>query len=267
MKKYLEYLGLISFTLFSFYYTDKVTNIISSKDPIMISIKEYASNNIDNCKEGYITSDGVVLGKNGKEVNTRESYSNMQGKEFNEELLVFDEITCKVNLSSVKKEYIMNANPSKNIISIFIKIDNMKYIKDIVEIANSKNVKLNILLDGKTLNDNKEYFIELYNEGHYIIYNGKDYDDLKLFLNVINDTYCMKLDDNNLDFCLKESIQRLKTNYIYNDKILKNTKNDLEKGSFYIFKENKNTYKELSSVISYINAKHINIVNIHEALH
>ena len=69
MKKYFEYIGLIALTLFSFYYTDKVTKIMNSKDPVMISIKEYKDKTKESCKEGYYTNDGVILGVNGKIVD------------------------------------------------------------------------------------------------------------------------------------------------------------------------------------------------------
>ena len=69
MKKYFEYIGLIIFTGFGFFYTNKVTDLMNSKDPLMIEIKEFASNNNTLCKEGYVTNEGVVLGKNGKEVD------------------------------------------------------------------------------------------------------------------------------------------------------------------------------------------------------
>ena len=90
MKKYFEYIGLIALTLFSFYYTDKVTKIMNSKDPVMISIKEYKDKTKESCKEGYYTNDGVILGVNGKIVDVNESYSNMISKGYDEELMVFE---------------------------------------------------------------------------------------------------------------------------------------------------------------------------------
>ena len=109
LKKYFEYIGLLAFALLSFYYTDKVTQLMNSKDPIMISINEYKEKEKAPCKEGYITSEGVVLGRNGKEVDALQSYSNMQGKNFDESLLVFNEIACKVSLETSLSDFIINA--------------------------------------------------------------------------------------------------------------------------------------------------------------
>ena len=272
MKKCFEYIGIVAFMLFSFYYTDKVTNILNSKDPIMISIEKNKDKKNIGCKEGYIASDGIVLGKNGKEVDVRESYSNMQGKNYKDELLVFKEITCKVNLESSIDGFIINASPAKNEISLFIEVLDMKYIEDIIKISKEKNVKINLLMNGKVLDKNKDYFKELYNDGYEIIYNGNNKDDFNLYLSNIKTfnngykTFCMSTNNNELNFCKDKKIQRLKTNYYFNNNIFNNTKLNLENGSFYIYKENKKTLNELSAIVNYIRAKHIEIKSISEIL-
>ena len=145
MKKYFEYIGLIIFTGFGFFYTNKVTDLMNNKDPLMIEIKEFASNNNTLCKEGYVTNEGVVLGKNGKEVDYTLTYSNMQGKKFDELDVVYKEVDCKINLNSIKDNYIIKGNESKNMISIFIKINDNSLVKDIVNVFDKNNVKF--LLD------------------------------------------------------------------------------------------------------------------------
>ena len=40
MKKYFEYIGLIIFTGFGFFYTNKVTDLMNNKDPLMIFVLE-----------------------------------------------------------------------------------------------------------------------------------------------------------------------------------------------------------------------------------
>ena len=48
-------------------------------------------------------------------LNERESYSKMQGVGYNKDLMVFNEITCKVNLETVEDEYIIGASNISNI--------------------------------------------------------------------------------------------------------------------------------------------------------
>lgn len=258
MKKYFEYIGLFSFALFSFYFTDKVTAYMNSKDPVMKSILEYKEKTLENCKEGYITSDGVVLGLPGREVNARESYSKMQGEDFNADLMVFDEILCKVNKENTKDNYIINANPSLNKVALFIYVDDYKYIDDIINVFNNKNVKVNIIMD-KINNE----FINKYNNIE-IIYTGNSSEEYNNLKKINKDFYCMSFNNEELNLC-KDNI-KLKTNYYFYKNILLNTKKSLEKGSFYVYKENKNTLDEITSVINFIKGKNIEIDSISNIL-
>ncbi len=268
MKKYFEYIGLLALTLFSFYYTDKVTRIMNDKDPIMISIKEYKDNSKETCKEGYYTNDGVVLGVNGKIVSVNESYSNMVGKGYDESLMVFEEIKCSVNANNTLDNYIIKGNEVKNSVSLFIEVKDLSLLEKIIYIANRNDTKLNILTNGKTLEKSKEYFKNLYIEGYDIIYNGNDAEDLKLYIKTIksfdknNRLLCMSYNNiDNKEICSKEKINTLKTNYVYDKNLLNNTIKSFEKGGFYIYKENNVLLKELSSLINYINGKNLNIVS------
>lgn len=273
MKKYFEYVGLIALTCFSFYYTERVTKIMNSKDPIMVSIEEYKDKVSVDCKEGYITSDGVVLGVNGSVVDVKESYSKMQGVGYNEDLMVFEEVECKVNLESTLDNYIIKGNDSKNSVSIFININDGSLIKEIIDIANSKDIKLNLIVSGSVLETHGEYLKTVYENGHEIIYGGLEENDFKKYIKIMKEyeknarTYCINTGiKDTLNMCKKEGINSLKTNNIYSKDIMLNTKNNLEKGNFYVYKENKNTLKELSSTINFIEGKQLKIVSITDML-
>lgn len=270
MKKYFEYIALLSLTVFSFYYTDKVTSIVNSKSPLMIEIKKYNEANKISCKEGYITSEGVVLGSSGKEVDLEESYSNMQGGEFIESKLVFNEITCKINEESTKGSYIISGNESKNMVSIFIKVTDLSLLDEIIKIGENNNIKLNIIVNGMLLEDKLEYFKLLSEKGHEIVYEGFSETDLNKFINNYKeiskkDNYCITTNDS-IKECELKKLNILKAKNIYNMDIYSNTKNNLEKGSFYVYYENQNTLKELNSLLKYIKNKQLEIVCISELL-
>mgnify|MGYP004666403803 FL=1 len=120
---------------------------MNAKDPVMIEIKKYNEKNKTNCKEGYIKNNEVVLGSSGKEVNIEMSYSNMQGKEFDESKLVFNELTCKINVESAKDNYIIKGNESKNMISLLIKVNDTSLLNEILEIGKQSNISLGIITD------------------------------------------------------------------------------------------------------------------------
>lgn len=273
MKKYLEYVGLFALACFSFYYTEKVTKIMNSKDPVMINIEEYNKEHKTSCKEGYITTDGVVLGVNGLEVNVEESYMEMQGYGYDESLLVFEEVTCKVNKENNIDKYIIKGNEAKNSVSIFININDGSLLKDIVNIAEYKSIKLNLIVTGSVLETYKNELKEIYDKGHEIIYGGLEENDLKKYISIMKEfnkkpnMYCINTGvKDNLDLCKEQNINTLKSDKIYTKDILLNTKNDLEKGSFFIYKENNITLKELSATINFILGKQIKIISITEML-
>ena len=273
MKKYFEYIGLIALTLFSFYYTDKVTKIMNSKDPVMISIKEYKDKTKESCKEGYYTSDGVILGVNGKIVDVNESYSNMVSKGYDEELMVFEEVLCKVNKEDNLGNYIIKGNEVKNSVSLFIEIKDLNYIDDIISISKNQNIKLNILVNGRILENNKEKFENIYKEGIDIIYNGNTLEDIEKYINIMGliskekRLLCVSYNNiDNLDICKSKKINTIKTNYVFDKSIYNNTKTNLEKGAFYIYKENSQSLNELNTIINHIKGKNIDMISAIEMI-
>lgn len=273
MKKYFEYTLILVLTCFSFYYTEKVTKIMNSKDPVMISIEEYKDKVSTDCKEGYVTSDGVVLGVSGKVVDVSESYSNMQGVGYNEDLMVFKEVLCKVNMDNTKDNYIIKGNEAKNGVSLFINVNDGTLLKDIIDVSKNKNVKLNIIVTGSVLETYKDYLEELYNDGYEIVYGGLEENDFKKYIKIMKEfqdkprTYCVNLGiKDTLNMCEDAKVNSIKVSNIYTKDILLNTKTNLEKGSFYVYKENNITLKELSSTINFIAGKQLKIMSITDML-
>ncbi len=273
MKRIFEYTGLITLVLFSFYYTNKVVEMNNEKDPIMISIKEYASKVNSECIEGYITADGIVLGINGIEVNPTLSYSNMKGVGYSETLMVFEEKSCVVTKKSNIDYYIIRGNPSKKSVSILIKVNTFKYLDQIINIGENKRVKLGIIVDGNTILEHKKYLNILLNSNYDILYSGNDKDDLKEFINTINSfdvnykPFCIFSENNDvLKLCSKNDLNSIKTELFFNKEILKNVKNTLDKGNIIVLNESKSIVDELSVTINFIRTKGLKIINITEHL-
>ena len=129
-------------------------HIVTEKTKVDDSFKEEYKDKIStDCKEGYLTEDGLVMGTSGYVVDVEESYSRMQGLEFNKDLLVFKEIKCKVNTKNTKDTHIIKGNESKNMISIFIKVNDLSHIEEITNKFNSnfKNNHLQAIMKVTTL--------------------------------------------------------------------------------------------------------------------
>ena len=258
MKSYLKYMLVIFFTIFSFYYTDKVIELSNYNDTILASINDYASLNDTKCIEGIINEYGIVLGLDGISVDKNKSYSNMKGIGFREDLLEYKKDKCILNIKDNLDKYIIKSNNYQNNISLVIDIDSLKYYNDMIDIANKENVKLNILV-----NNNNIDYIDIKNN---ILFKTNT-NNIKEFKNKVKYFYCVKYDDFEIiDYCKKEKINSINMiNYIDKD-LLSNTKKILDKGIIIFIKENNNNLNEFLSTIKYIKSRGYNIVSINELL-
>ncbi len=269
MKKLFEYAGLITLVLFSFYYTNEIVEINNSNDPIMVSINKYAEKYDTKCIEGSISSEGIILGISGFIVNPELSYSNMKGVGFSEELMVFGEQKCVVTKENNIDSYILKGNPDKNAVSILIKVKDFSYINQIINISETKKIKLGIIVNGKILEDNKTYLNVILNNDYDILYTGNDKEDFNNFIDIIKfydrtyKPFCIYTSNNDLiDLCYKKDINSIKSNFYYTKDILTNVKTSLDKGNIIVLEENKNIVNELSILVNFIKSKGYDILNI-----
>lgn len=254
MKTYLKYLLVIFFTIFSFYYTDKVIELSEYNNTILASIEDYAENNDYKCKEGYIKEDGIVLGLSGLEVNKNKSYNKMKGIGFKEELLEYKSNKCILNKENNLDKYIISGNEYKNNVSLVIDIDTLKYYNDMLLIAKEENIDINTLTNFNN--------IDSIQDKTNILYKTTS-DDIKEFKKKVSNFYCVKT--NNFDilkYCEKEKLNSINMiNYIDTD-LLINIKKMLNNGSIIFIKENNKNLNELRASIKYIKSRGYNIVNI-----
>ncbi len=258
MKNYLKYIGIIIFTIFSFYYTDKVIELSEYNNTILASINDYANVNNKKCIEGEINDEGIIIGLSGISVDVNKSYSNMKGIGFKEDLIEFKKDKCILNKDDNKNKYIISSNKVNNNISFVIDINNMDNYEEMIEISNIENVKLNILVSN---ND----FDKLSYKENILLKTSNN--NIKNFKKKISNFYCVKYNSFDvIEYCAKEGINSIKIkNYISNNLLL-NIKKNLDKGQIYFIKENKFNLNELSATIKYIKSRGYSIVSIDELL-
>lgn len=254
MKTYLKYLLVIFFTIFSFYYTDKVIELSEYNNTILASIETYSQENDRDCLEGYINEDGIVLGLSGLKVNKNKSYSNMKGIGFKEDLIEYKENKCILNKEDNLDKYIISGNKVDKNISLVIDLDSLNYYEDMILIAEKENIELNLLTNYNNY-DNLKYT-------NNILYKTNT-NDISNFKKKVNNFYCVKTSDFDLlEYCKKEKINSIKMiNYISSD-LLINVKRMLDNGNIIFIKETNYNLKELLSTIKYIKSRGYNIVNI-----
>ena len=262
----LKIIGILILTGFTFFYTDKVSNIIRNNDPIM--------NRIDNIKDTLTVSkidpiiydDEYITGINGCKVNREESYNKMKSNgEYNEDLIVMKEDKIKDDYN----KYIIGGPKQNRKISIILTNYDDERINTFIK---ENNIDVNYFIDGNNLKKDIGKLIELegnkYNYGRNNQYTDKYilYDNSLIKSNFNNNSdYCLvsKKDKKSLKICSKYKMKTIKT-YEIKDNILDYIKENLSNGKIILI--NSNNYEEIKYSINYVLSKGYKIVFLDELL-
>lgn len=279
IKRYFSYLGVLVLACFSFYYTDKAADIVRDNDPIMKSIISEQDNYIINPVSAIIDDDEITSGINGKKVNIDKSYQNMKKlNEYNESMLVFDQIIPEINLLNTFDKYIVGGNKSKNEVALLFKIDDIYYVNTLNNILLDKNITATLFIDGSVVYDNMNLILDLVNNKYEIEnlgYNGSYSEDYFSWTNNMisaltnEDTLFCYIDYKNsdiLDLCKKYKMYTVKPTISVSNYPFSTVKKELSSGSIISFNLSDNTIKELPSIISYIKQKGYSFVSLKELI-
>ena len=107
MKKIIKLTGLIVLILFSFFYTDKVIEVIREEDKLMIELKELESTYKIEAVDANIVSNTIVPGINGRSINLDKSYKEMKSIGYiNNNMLVYDTIKPTISITDNKDKFV-----------------------------------------------------------------------------------------------------------------------------------------------------------------
>lgn len=272
MKKLFKIFGIITFLCFSFFYTDRVMNVISDKDPLKQEIINLSNNYKLSSNEAVVSGDTIIPGSNGREVNVDKSYKKMRtGNVFNDKLLVFNVIYPEYKLKDNMDKYIINGNINKKEVSIVFIINNDNNIDKIISILNNKKVVSNLFIEYNYLFNNINK-IKKYNNHNIYSYSDKYiYDTLVIANNIITRTmnnkpvYCLSKtkNKNNINVCSYSNMYTIipSINGGYND-----IKSNLSNGNIILLDTSINTVNELNLIINFINSKGYDIVSLDKLL-
>ena len=119
MKKFFEYIGMISLACFSFFFTEKTVNVVKEADNIMIEIKKAVEMNKTESIDAIIKEDTIIPGIYGKVVDEEKSYQKMKRVgSYQENLLVYKQQKPNIQLKNQYDKYIISGNPKKNMVSL-----------------------------------------------------------------------------------------------------------------------------------------------------
>ena len=272
MKNIIKIIGLGSLICFSFFYTDKVINVVSEQDEIMIKLNQVKDKYKINSIDAKIIDDTIIPGIKGRQIDIDKSYKEMKeiGK-FSEMLITYKEIPVPNSLDNNYDKYIVKGNELKKKLSLLVIITNKKEV-DLIK--NIDYVDLNIFINYEVLSKN----INELKKNNFTIYpyetNGIYSDDiLKYSNNIINNNYnkaiyCLTKTKNKetLDVCNKNKMHTIIPNVIINNNLYANLKPNIKNGNIILISLNNKNISELKLISDFINSKGIKIVSLNKLL-
>lgn len=270
MKKLFIVIILLSF---SFYYTNKVVDILKNTDPIMKEIKNTKDKYKINPINAEIINDNIIPGVFGKEIDYDKSYHQMKRYgTYNESLTVIKDTKPVISIEDNYDKYIIKGNNKSNNISLVF-IDNNP--NRIMNILDNKKVSGTFFIDGTILEKNYNLFKSTTHEIELLSYNNsyqKEFFKTSLsFLESITKEkpmYCYTEEDNNdlLKLCSKYKLHTIKPTLIIEKDLYKQLKNNVKSSYIITIKMNNYMEDDLKVGIDYLKKKGFNIVNLRTLL-
>ena len=273
MKNIIKMIGLLSLIGFSFFYTDKVIEVIREEDNIMIelnSVKDlYKVKPID----ATIVGNTIIPGLNGREINIDKSYKEMKNIGlFNQNLIEYNTISPSVSLRTNNDKFIIHGQKNKQMVSIIFILDSDKNLTEIEKILNSKEVVANYFVTYKYLMSYSTKIKEMPNREFYSYGNNGEYTpDTLLFSNNLisritnnNAIYCLapNMTKEILNICSENNLYTITPNIVGEKNPYKAIKDNLNSGSIILLSMNNETAGELTTIIDYIKGKGLKIVGL-----
>ena len=252
MKKYLNILFTTFLFLFSFYYTNKISNFIKNKDPIMINILKNKEKYENDEINAIIENNTIITGKSSKKININKSYKKMKRiNKYTPSLLVFDYKKPKISITNQYDKLIIQGNKLNKNISIVLKINDLNILKTL------NNDYFNYILDLNFINENINYLKSLKN--NIIIQEQSNINNINIIDYCYTDTIFNSYCSNQKKYTIKPIF--ITNNYFYN------TFNILENGAILGYNIlNENNIKDIQIVTSYIINLNYKLVTIDELL-
>ena len=260
----------ISFTIIIFvisiYYTSKIINISKDKDPIMIEIKKYKNNYKTDKEEAILDNQYIIPGKKGTTINVDKSYALMKkvGK-FDTKLLVFEELKPTITINERYDNYIIRGNTKNNAVSIIVLLKDTSYVEELLKIINQKNIKVTFFISKEIFEESSDILKLIKGFGHeiellsdnYSVYEVNKYSSIIRLISESKLSFCLfyEKNENILNNCKTSKLHSIIPSIITDNYLYNSVKNGLENGSIISMTNNKNSLRELSSTVNYIQQK------------
>ncbi len=268
MKRFFSMFGVLVLVCFSFYYTEQAVRFIRGRDPIYQEIVARKDEFSVEAVNATIMEDNIIPGNYGKEVDVDASYTNMMRLgQFNESLLVFEEVVPTVSSNKQFDKYIIQGNKERDAVGFVFVVQDSTYVESVAQILANKDVSATFFVDGAWV-ENHSDLVDLLskngNEIENIGYDGSYVKERLLWTNNLIESitrvepkYCYTKyrNSNTLDLCQNYHMYTVRPTILTGSYPFSSVKKNLTKGAIIHFDLTPSTVKELSTIISYIHQK------------
>ena len=277
MKNIVKMVGLCVLIGFSFFYTDKVIEVIREEDEIMIELTSV----VDIYKvlpvDASVLGNTIVPGLEGRNINIDESYKKMKSSGvFNKNLIIYDAVKPDVSVDDNKDKFIIKGNNNKQMVSIVFVLDSDKYFDKIDEVLKSKEVMANYFVSYNYLINNSTKIKEI-EENEFYSYgdNGIYTPDNLLFSNNLisrirdkEALYCLSsdMDYDVIELCSGNDLYTILPTIIGGNNAYNTITKSLESGSIILIDSNFDNINNLGVIIDYIKGKGLKIGGLSELI-
>lgn len=277
MKNILKLVGLFVLMGFSFFYTDKVVEVIREEDNIMIEIQNVKDLYKIDAMNANISGKTIIPGVEGRVVNVDKSYKEMKsiGK-FNKNSLVYDEIKPNVSINNNKDKFIIKGNSLKQMVSLIFVVNDNKYLDKINKVSIDKDVVINYFVDYDFLIDNTTLIKKQENSEFYSYGNHGEYmpDNLLFSNNLISRIrdkealYCLSsdMDYDVIELCSGNDLYTILPTIIGGNNAYNTITKSLESGSIILIDSNFDNINNLGVIIDYIKGKGLKVGGLSELI-
>lgn len=277
MKNVMKLVGLFVLIGFSFFYTDRVIEVIKEEDEIMVELTSVMDVYGVLPVNATVLGNTIVPGISGRSINIDKSYKKMKSSGlFNKNLIVYDVVTPVVSINNNKDKFIVRGNSSKNFVSILFVLNDSKYFDKINSIFNGKGVNVNYFVSYSYLINNSTMIKEVINNEFYSYGDNGLYtpDNLLFSNNLISRIrgleakYCLTstMDKDVLNLCSKNNLYTVVPTIVCDNNSYNMVKDNLSSGSIILLDMNQETVNQLATIIDYIRGKGFKIVGLSKLL-
>lgn len=253
MKKLFKYIGLSSILLCSFYYTEKMSTVVTKNNKLVMKINENKNNYSIKPVSAIIDGDYIIPGLNGYAVNVLKSYDNMKYLDtFNSYYLEYDVVKPKISLNNNKDKIIKYGNSNKKNVAIIIENN-----QDIIDYLSKNKINITRIVDLNTYN--KDSYYEQIN-GDYSNYKKVE---ALLTRNNNNKNICY-LNNNIKEICQENKKYLVEASLILNNYNFSKIKDNIKSGYIIYINDSVNIsdFKLLIRQINYQNLKIVFLSNL-----